>query len=551
VRQDDPQPNAAPDPARDPALRTRGAGAIAEAMAPGEDIIAPLHTLPERAPGRAARAATGLTPDGRLKAGKLAGLAMGSAIWVLAWPVLVDSILNSFVGLTDTTLAAGISVPATDAIGSAIYVMWFVGLFFMALDVGATALISRAVGARRMAVANAGVGQAILLAVTIGVSVGFLIFLSSWFMAPLMGLADEAESEFRMYLRIMAADVPFLAILVAGIACLRGAGDSFRPMRAMVVVNLVNMALTFTFSGVSLRHASTVAGHALTREVLHNPSPFHWGVTGIAVGTMIAHATGASIMLWTLTRPRGVLSLKRHRLRPHWHTMRRIIRVGFPNFLEMVGMFFGNFPIALMVGLLGAGLLGAHMVAIRLEAFSFQLGFAMGIAAAALAGQYLGAGSPQMARKAIIRCTVIGSAIMGTIGLVFIFYSRTIVGWISPQDLHLQITPQCLRITGMVQIPFAISLVLRSAMRGAGDVKVVMWITWITTYALRLPLAYIFSGVRIPLPQWAGGGTLANPFHFVEPGLASLWIGLCIEIIFRAAAFTARFLQGGWAHQRV
>jgi Na+-driven multidrug efflux pump len=538
VRQDDPQTQAT--------LRTRGTGAIAEALAPGEDSVAPLHSLPE--PRREDR---GLTPDGRLRAGKLAGLTMPRAIWVLAWPVLIDSVLNSLVGLTDTVLAAGISVEATDAIGSAIYVMWFVGLFFMALDVGATALISRAVGGRRMAVANAGVGQAMLLAVAIGLSVGFLVFLSSRGMPRIMGLHGEAAEAFRTYIRIMAFDAPLMSILFAGIACLRGAGDSFRPMRAMVAVNIVNIALAWALSGVPLRHTSLEAGVPVVRTILDNPFPFRLGVAGIATGTLIAHGTGAAIILWTLTRPRGVLHLKKRRLRPHWHTMRRIVRIGFPNFLEMIGMFFGNFPILLMVGWLGAGLVGAHMVAIRVEAFSFQPGFAMGIAAAALAGQYLGAGSPRHARRAIVLCTLVGSSIMGAMGLAFVLFPRQIVGLISPQDLHLEIAPQCLRITGFVQIPFAISLVLRSAMRGAGDVKVVMWLTWVTTYAVRLPLAYAFSGVELPLPQWAGGGRLANPFQLHQPGLAGLWLGLCLEIFFRAAAFVTRFLQGGWAKQRV
>jgi putative MATE family efflux protein len=525
--------------------RTRGAGAVAEALAPGEDTVAPLHSLPEP---RADRANIGLTPDGRLRAGKLAGLTMRRAIWVLAWPVLVDSVLNSLVGLTDTVLAAGISEPATDAIGSAIYVMWFVGLFFMALDVGATALISRAVGGRRMAVANAGVGQAMLLAVVIGLSLGAVLFLLVGPMTFVMGLKGDAAEAFRTYLRLMALDVPMMSILFAGIACLRGAGDSFRPMQAMIVVNIVNMALTWTLSGVSLRHVSIVAGRHVESVVFHNPSPLHWNIAGIAVGTMLAHPTGAALMVWTLTHPRGVLRLKAHRLRPHWHTMRRIVRVGFPNFLEMIGMFFGNFPILLMVGWLGAGLVGAHMVAIRVEAFSFQPGFAMGIAAAALAGQYLGAGSPSMARRAVVLCTIVGASIMGAMGLAFMLVPRTIVGWISPQEMHLAITPQCLRITGAVQIPFAISLVLRSAMRGAGDVRVVMWLTWLSTYAVRLPLAYAFSGVQIPLP---GGQKVANPFHLHEPGLAGLWIGLCLEIFFRAGAFSWRFLQGGWLRQRV
>ncbi|HRQ72723.1 MAG TPA: MATE family efflux transporter, partial [Phycisphaerales bacterium] len=105
--------------------------------------------------------APGLTNDGRLKTGRLAGLTMGGAIWVLCWPILVESFLNSLVGLTDTVLAAQLGTDETDAIGSAAYVMWFIGLIVMAIGVGSTALVSRAVGRGRLAVANAAVGQSV------------------------------------------------------------------------------------------------------------------------------------------------------------------------------------------------------------------------------------------------------------------------------------------------------------------------------------------------------------------------------------------------------
>src|SRR5204863_7143728 len=109
-----------------------------------------------RAPGSPARAAA---VDGRIRSGRLAGLGMGAAIWVLAWPILAESFLNSLVGLTDTFLSAQLSEAATDAIGGASYLLWFIGLVVQAIGVGATALISRAVGRGRVAVANAAVGQ--------------------------------------------------------------------------------------------------------------------------------------------------------------------------------------------------------------------------------------------------------------------------------------------------------------------------------------------------------------------------------------------------------
>lgn len=493
----------------------------------------------------------GLTADGRLKSGKLAGLSMYAAIWTVGWPVLVDSVLNSLVGLTDTMVAAAISPAATDAIGNAAYILWFCGLFMIALDVGATALISRSVGAGRWAVAHAAVGQTMILAVTTGVAVGALLLALAGPIASVMGMSPEGEILFRQYLRVCSIDVPLMGVLYAGIACMRGAGDSFRPMRAMILVNIINLGLSWMLSGADYAVMVKGADGGLVRKVVvENPFPFDLGVLGIGLGTILGHAAGAVLILLTLVRGKTGLRLRRSRLKPHWHTMRRIVRVGFPNFLETLGMWIGNFPIILMAGWIGADLVGAHILAVRIEAFSFQPGFAIGIAAAALAGQYLGAGSPRLARRAVLICTGLSAGIMGVMGVCFILFAKPIVGMLSAQGVHLAVTPRLLEITGLVQVPFAVAIVFRQAMRGAGDVKVVMWITWITTYAFRLPLAYALSGVDVPLP---GGGRLENPFKEWVGGasLTGLWVGLCAEIVLRAGMFAWRFWQGGWTRVKV
>jgi Na+-driven multidrug efflux pump len=393
----------------------------------------------------------------------------------------------------------------------------------------------------------------ILLASTLGIAVGVFVMLMAAPTAALVALEGEARTQFLTYLFIIAAGVPFMAVLYAGIACLRGAGDTFRPMRAMILVNFVNIIFSWVLAGVDITRTSVVNGELVTRTILENPFGFNLGIAGIAFGTLIGHAAGVGLILAALIRGKSGISLKRRRLfRPHWHTMRRIVRVGIPNFFETFGMWIGNFLIVMMVGWLGAGYLGAHIVAIRIEAFSFQAGFAMGIAAAALTGQYLGAGSIYHARRAALICTAVASVIMGSMGLLFIFIPQTLTGIFSPQPTHLEVAPSLLFVIGIVQIPFAIAIVLRSAMRGAGDVKVVMWITWTTTYGVRLPLAYLLSGVPIRIPEAFGGGTIAHPLeHWLEPSLTWLWLALGIELVIRAIAFGMRFLHGGWARIRV
>lgn len=494
---------------------------------------------------------SGLTSDGKLRSGKLAGLTMRRALWVLSWPILVESFLNSLVGLTDTVLAAQISQAATDAIGAGSYLLWFVGLVAMAVGVGATALVSRAVGRGRLALANTATGQAVLLALVLGVGVAGLLAACAGPGAAMMNLSDDAAHAFTTYLRIVAVSVPALSVMSAGTACARGAGDSVRPLMAMVIVNAVNMALSWLLAGRDYSITVWNDGLPHVETLLHNPSPFHMGISGVAWGTVVGEYVGAAIVLLILTRGWSAVRLRARRLRPHWHTLRRLVRVGVPSFLETFGMWAGNFAILILVakiaGVRGEGVLGSHIVAIRIEAFSFLPGFAMGTAAAALAGQYLGAGSVALARRTILRCTVVASLIMGGAGVLFMLVPERIVGLVTSQPAHLRIVPSLIFITGTVQVPFAVSNVLRSSLRGVGDGRAVMTLIWVCTYGVRIPLAFVLAGVDVTLP---GGYTFASPF-FHEPSLPRLWIALCIEIVVRGVLFAGRFAQGRWAHARV
>lgn len=515
-----------------------------------------------------ARSSPRLTADGRLMSGKLAGLSMAGAIVTLSWPILIESVLNSTVGLTDTLLAAQISEAATDAIGGASYMLWFVGLVAMSVGIGTTALVARAIGGGRVSVANAAVGQSILLAAVSGVGVGALVWLMSPAAATVLSLKGEAHEAFVSYLRVISLGVPGITLISSGIAAARGAGDSLRPLWAMVLMNVLNIAGSFVLSGVDLvRPERSGAGEVAARVLVKNPDLFEMGVPGIAWGTVIGAYAGAAFMLWLLYSGRSGVTILRRRLKPHRVTLDRLVRLAVPSFLETFGMWIGNFLVVLMVGWIGlerlsqaatevggaGGAMGAHIIAIRLESFSYLPGFALGTAAATLVGQFLGAGSPAQARRAVQRCLAVSCALMGVAGLVFILVPETIVSLVSTQPSHLALAPTLMFITGWVQIPFGVSIVLRSALRGAGDAKAVAALMWVTTYGIRLPLAYLLSGVTVPTPflAWLGGPeSIAHPI-FESADLSRLWIALCVEIVIRAGLYYVRFHSGKWETARV
>jgi putative MATE family efflux protein len=452
--------------------------------------------------------------------GKLAGLSLPRQVAVLAiWPML-EQCLSFLVGMVDLMLAGrlepeALAIAATDALGTAGYVGWLMGMFHSSVGIGATALIARAIGGKHRRLANGALGQALLLALGSGMLMAAFVFIMARPIGMLVGLHDTSLAACTTYLQIVAMAAPASAIMLVGNAALRGSGDTKTPFLIMVVVNLVNIGLSIL--------------------LVFGPGPFGGhGVAGIATGTAVAWCVGAVLCLIVLLSGWGGIRLHLHRLRPRWHTARRILRVGLPNLIEGVGMLWlGNFIVLKIVGSLGTdGVIGAHMIAIRFESASFLPGFALGIAAAALCGQYLGLGDPQRAARAVKLAWLYAAIIMTALGVLFFAIPHLLVGLITdvPALVNKAIVP--LQICGPIQIFFATNAVLASALRGAGDTRATLYITAGSTFLLRVPAVYIL-GVTFDM------------------GLNGIWIALCSEISFRSLLVYWRFRSGAWTRIQV
>lgn len=467
----------------------------------------PQGSLPREVPARPA--------PRRELSGKLAGLSLPRQVLVLAiWPLL-EQMLNSLVGIVDTGLAGRLGIDAANAIAVTGYVGWLMGMLQMAVGIGSTALIARAIGGKHRRVANAALGQSLLL----GLGAGFIMGAAVWVGATGIGrffqLEGEALALCVTYLRIIATAAPLSALLFVGGACLRGAGDTRSPFAAMTLVNIVNTSVSVL--------------------LVFGPAPFGgWGVAGIAIGTAVAWALGAVLIIGVLISGRGGIRLHLHRLRPHVHTSKRILRVGLPNLLESGGMWFGNAVIARVVGGLPiAAALGAHIITIRIESFSFLPAIALGTAAATLTGQYLGLGDEERARQAARLCWLIGAGVMALMGIVFYVGAEPLARLLAPGEPELyELSASLLRIAAPVQFFFGTYLVLSHALRGAGDTKWAMMMTYASTFLVRVPGVWLLA---VPMGM----------------GLKGAWIALSGELVIRGSLFLGRFWFGGWQKVQV
>lgn len=455
-----------------------------------------------------------------------AGLPTHLPLWRIVaslaiWPLL-EQMVGAVVWFTDSALAGhldpAIVKPASEAIGGAAYILWLMGIIQGAVGVGATAIVARAVGANDRDEADLAVAQTMLIAVAWGLinAGGFLAVAP--YIGGLLNMTDAGAAMCRDYIMIVALVAPFRAVLFIGSACLRGAGDTRSPFFVGLVVNGVNIIISVTL----------IATLRPTDE---------WAVRYIAIGTMVAWMVGGLVMLRLLLRGVGEVKLHGGLMRPQRAMVGRLLGVGIPALAENAGHWFGNFLVIMMVGELARrGIeqypLAAHNFAIRIEGFSFLPGFAFGIAAATLAGQYLGAGDVKTARRAIGWAWLYGTGLMTAVGLVFIFAPELLVRIVTDDPQFLADTPPLLFIAGFVQFGFGTALVLGGALRGAGDTKTTMWITFGSTFLVRLPAAWII-GVQLGY------------------GLTGLWVALGGELMLRGVFVSLRFFQGGWTKVRV
>jgi len=451
----------------------------------------------------------------KVPAGLRTDLSLPRQVALLAiWPFL-EQLLGFMVGAVDITVAGRLlSTEATTAVGAAVYVLWLMFLVIGSAAVGATALIARAVGAGRWRRANSILGQAIAFAAVWGLAISLLFYAAAPLIARLVGLHDAALDLCTQYLHVMAAAAPFSTLLNVCNACLRGSGNMRRPFAAMVIVNCINMAACVLL----VAPWSPVGGH---------------GIRGLGLGTLLAWFVGATVLLCSLAFSRQKLHLQRRFLVPRWPVIARIVRVGLPNLLEGGGQWVGNFVVIMIVGRLAdEAALGAHVVAVRIEALSYMPGFALGIAAATLTGQYLGAGDARTARRAAWWCWGYGAGMMALTGLFFVLFAEQLVGLVTDKQVFLDTSPALLRLAGWVQGGFGTAIVFSAVHRGAGDTLTAMALTYGSTFLVRLPLVYLL-GVKLGL------------------GLKGIWYGLCFELFFRGVLFLASFLRGGWARVKL
>jgi Na+-driven multidrug efflux pump len=127
----------------------------------------------------------------------------------------------------------------------------------------------------------------------------------------------------------------------------------------------------------------------------------------------------------------------------------------------------------------------------------------------------------------VLLCWFVAMAIMGAMGALFLLVPRPLIAIVTDDPAILRDAPTLLRICGPSELFMATYLVLSQAMRGAGDTRAAMYLSYFSIFCVRLPATYVL-GVAL-------GGQLVG-----------IWFALCGEVVFRGVIFALRFSKGRW-----
>ena len=455
-----------------------------------------------------------LTADG--VGGRFASVLSGPirpAVFWLALPILGEQLLNAAIAWNDTLLAGRISPVATGAVGFASYVGWLMTMLFGMVSIGATAIVSRAVGAGRREEAGQATGQAFTLSVFVGAIGTAFIGLIAPGLASLLNLRGEAAEIAVQYLRLDAIGFIGASVSFAMAACLRGEGDTKTPLMVLGGVNIANLVFSWV----------------LTFGIGDWPGI---GVAGIAWGTVIARWMGAIGMTLLLQGRGKAVHLSIRGLRLDRSMVRRMVRVGAPASLDGLLSFSGHFIFMTIVNRVPSEfptevIYAAHIVGIRIESLSYLPANAYALAASTLVGQNLGARQHGRARLGANEAVVQTLAIMTGAALLLYFGAEPMFRLLSNDPDVWRCGVPALKALAFFQFVLGPLIVYIGALRGAGDTKRPILITFCGMALVRIPGA-LFGGFVL---QW---------------GLLGAWMGMFADLTVRCVLMRRRFQTGKW-----
>lgn len=397
----------------------------------------------------------------------------------LAWPVIIQSLLQVSVGTIDMKMVGTLGVDAISAVGTSRNIIMIFMVLVIAISTGTTAMVARFVGEGDKEGASIAAGQAFLLSVTLSVVIVPLGLLTNELSLNLLGVSEGVLKYAIEYMEVFFFAVPFFLLHFMARSIFQGSGDTKTPLYIDIMMNIINVIGNYIF----------IFG------MFGFPA---YGVAGAAMGTALSRIISV-LVAWGLLLS-GKFDVKvrlTHMVKPVWDASKQIMNIGIPAGLQGLSRNATTFVLfAILARTMDAEFaVPAFVIGSNLNQYALMPGLAIGTAAATLSGMNLGAKQFDRAEASGRATAILGAAVMFGISLLFVIFSGSFINFFlnDANQSVVRIGTLFLIIIGISEPFHAASIILSRTMQGAGYTKKPLQITFVSWVVIRIFLAFLLG----------------------------------------------------------
>ncbi|MBL8384159.1 MAG: MATE family efflux transporter [Burkholderiales bacterium] len=320
-----------------------------------------------------------------------------------------------------------------------------------AMGGGVSSAVSRALGAGNAARARASALHALVIGTVAGLAYSALFVAGGPALYRLLGASGEVLERAIGYGNVLFSGAVLVWLSNTLASVLRGTGNMKVPSTTILATAVLQIVLGGCL-GLGL-----------------GPFP-RLGLTGVALGQLIATSAGVAYLAWYLATGRGRLTLTLTGIPLSRELFVDILKVGALACLSPVQSVLATVVFTGLIARLGVLPLAGYGIGQRLEFLLIPIAFGVGVAAVPMVGMAIGAGDVRRARRVAWTAGGVSAVNLGLLGSAVAVFPDLWAGLFSADPAVLEVARQYLRWAGPAFAFFGLGLTLYFASQGSGKV---------------------------------------------------------------------------------